>query len=349
MKKIAAFSLILLSLVACRESIPHFTFSGSYGTGGDTLYVFGLDFRYDRIDTLPTGKNGRFEYRINTDTVIPLTLVLPDGTMLPLYAEPNAEAVMNLTDNGYRISGGAMQTVYDSIDMKLAAIKERSLLNETIDEFISNHPLSEVNIHLLQKYFIEIPDAKNALIRQRIEKLGGTLQDNEYVAAVKSKVGSKKSNVVHRAFPAFDYTTDDSVRIIRGRYIGKFMLVTFWASWDSASVRRMKELSVLESKLDTAYFKMLNISFDNDTAAWRRCLTNDSIAGDNVCDMRAWDNPLAKELTIEELPYSILVNPYQRVEVFNVQMELLNEKLDSLIDKQRKSDNKIKKNLKQRR
>lgn len=343
MKKTAALSFILLILVACKDSMPHFAFSGNYGTGGDTLYVFGLDYRYDRIDTLPTGKNGRFEYRINTDTIIPLTVVLPDGILLPLYAEPNVEAIMSLTDKGYKIDGGVMQAVYDSIDMKLGNIKERSQLNDAIDEFIGNHPLSEVNIHLLQKYFIEIPDAKNALIRQRIEQLGGSLQDNEYIASVKSKVNSKKSNVIHRAFPSYDYTTEDSVRIVRNRYIGKFMLVTFWASWDSASVKHLRALRGLEERLDTAYFKMLNISLDNDTAAWHRCLAGDSVPGDNICDMRAWDNPLVKELTIEKLPYSILVNPYQRTETFNVQSEGLGERLDSLIDKQKESDNKKRK------
>lgn len=340
MKKAIVLLIALTCLAACRDNTPQYTLNGNYGTGNDTLYIFGLDYRHSKIDTLPTNDKGYFEYTIETDTVIPLTIVLPNGTMLPMYAEPHTKATLTTDEQGYRIDGGYTQSIYDSIANILSNVQERSQLNDTIDAFIKRHPLCEVNIHLLQKYFIEIPDAQNAPIKKRIEELGGTLQDNDYLALIKTKVNTKNSNVRRRAFPTYDYTTKDSTRINRSRYMGKYLLVTFWASWDTASVAHLKKLRTLEQKSDTAYFGMLNIAFDHDTATWSRTIAADSIAGDNVYEIKGWECELAKELTIGRLPFSILVNPFQRIEEYNVATDKLEARLDSLVDKHKKNDKK---------
>lgn len=342
MRKIIISLIAFICLTACDNETPRYTLSGNYGTGNDTLYIFGLDYRHSKTDTLSTNDKGYFEYAIETDTVIPLTMVLPNGTMLPLYAEPHCTATLSNSGQGYKIEGGYTQSIYDSITNVLSNIKERSQLNDSIDAFIKKHPLCEVNIHLLQKYFIETPNAQNSLIKERIEKLGGTLQDNDYIALVKSKIDDKNNHVVRRSFPTYSYTTKDSTRINRGRYMGKYMLVTFWASWDSASVSHLKGLQPLQQKLDTAYFKMLNIAFDHDTASWQRTLTADSIMGDNVYEIKGWECELAKELTIDKLPFSILVNPYQRIEEFNITPDNIEERLDSLVDKLKKNDSRKK-------
>lgn len=342
MKRAIFLFIISVCLIACKKSLSQYTLSGKYGSGGDTLYIFGLDYRHNRIDTLSTDEKGNFEYSIETDTVIPLTMVLPDGTMLPLYAEPEIKATFNNDEQNFGIKGGNVQTLYDSIIDILSNISERSQLNDSIDAFIKKHPLSEVNIHLLQKYFIETPDAKNSLINQRLEYLGGRLQDNDYLSFIKSKTNTKKSNTLRRAFPTFDYTIEDSTKITRNRYLGKYMLVTFWASWDSASLPHLRELRSLESNLDTAYFRMLNISFDHDTATWHRTIVKDSIKGDNVCDTKAWDSSLANEIAIEKLPFSILVNTYQRIEKYDIGLSNIEEHIDSLIEIQKKKDKKKK-------
>lgn len=342
MRKAILLLIISICFIACNKGLPQYTLSGNYENGGDTLYIFGLDYRHNHVDTIITNKKGYFEYNIKTDTLVPLTMVLSNGTMLPVYAEPDTKATLISNEHNYKIEGGTAQMLYDSITDILSNVKEKSQLYDSIDAFIKRHPLSEVNIHLIQKYFVETPDAKNSLIKQRIEYLGGTLQDNDYLSLIKTKINKKNSNTLRRAFPTYDYTTDDSIRITRNRYIGKYMLVTFWASWDSASVQHLKKLRSLE-KLDTTYFAMLNISFDHDTAAWHRCMAKDSIKGDNVCDTKAWGSDLTKELTIERLPFSILVNTYQRIEEFNISTNRLEERLDSMIDKQKQKEKRIKK------
>lgn len=355
MKRVAILLTLLLTLAACKESKPTYRLSGHYGNGGDTLYVFGLDNRHNRLDTLLTDNSGEFTYKLETDTLVPLTIILPDGKMLPLYAEPNIEAAFECNDKGKAIiKGGAVQSLYDSIAAKIDTTKGRLKRESIIDSFIAAHPMSEINIHLLQQYFVEIPDAKNPFIRTRLDKLGGTLQDNDYLAAVKVKVSAKNSNIVHKTFPEFTLATAEGKEITRNDLTGKYTILTFWASWDSLSISHLKELSKIARSNSEEEFALLNISLDHDTAAWRRCLERDSIAGNNICDAKLWDNSIVKEFNIEKLPFSIQINPYMRIDRFGLTAnEKLAADIDSMIEKhakdeKRKEKNRIKKEKKQK-
>lgn len=331
-----------LLIVACKENTPVFTLDGKYNSGHDTLYIFGLDHRHGRVDTVITDKRGQFTYTIETDTIIPLTVVLPDGTMMPLYAESWKSATLQRDSadaTKWHIAGnGEAQQLYDSIAAQINSATGKSERMDIIDKFIEKHPYSEINIHLLQKYFIEIPDAKNALIRQRIDKLGGTLQDNDYLATSKQLVDSKNSNIQHKAFPIFNYKTAENTIVTRSNYLDKYLIVTFWASWDSASVTHLRNLRHLEKEIDTTFFAMMNISVDHDTVAWRKCIEKDSIAGDNICDGKMWDNEIIKEFTVEKLPFSILVNPFQRIDMFGVTTNGITQYIDSVVTKFKNSE-----------
>lgn len=352
MKKTVLTIATALCLLACKESTSTFSLAGEYGKGNDTLYIFSLDSRHGRIDTLLTDENGLFGYSLETDTVVPLNLVLPNGTVMPLFAEPDIKAKLHTdTKNpeNRKIIGGTVQALYDSIATVLGEKTERSQRYDAIDAFIERHPLSDVNIILLQRHFVETASAKNSLIRSRIDKMGGILQDNSYISDIKERVSQKHNNIVHRAFPEFRFTTASNEEVNRQSNMGKYTVVTFWASWDSASVSHMLNMSGMAAKRDTTSLALLNISLDHDTAQWRKCITDNNISGQNVCDVMMWNNKTAKEFAISKLPFSILVNPYQRIDKFNVSVAELDETIDSLITKHKQDEERKKKREKERK
>lgn len=350
MKRAALLLTLLLILASCGDKRPSYALRGQYGSGGDTLLIFGLDYRHNYVDTIVTDKEGSFDYTVKTDTLIPLNIILPKGKILPLYAQPNVEATLLMSDaDGPVIKGGDIQALYDSIAQEIARAKERTQREAIIDKFIATHPMSEINIHLLQQHFIETPDAQNSFINTRIEKLGGTLQDNDYLWGVKQKVSVKRKNIVHKAFPEFSFTTADGTHITRSSFLGKYTIVTFWASWDSGSLAHLKRLGKIADENDSSKFTLLNISLDHDTAAWRGSLGRDTIQGNNVCDAQLWDNSLAKEFTIDKLPYSLLLNPYLRINEYGLTAdEQLSATIDSLIDKHSKDEQRKERHRKER-
>ncbi len=336
MKRFALLPLILLFIFACKDNSGMYSLVGTFGSGNDTLFIFGFDRRHDQTDTIITNGDGEFKYSLNTDTIVPLTLLLPNGKLMQIYAEADIEARMypdSLRQGEYTITGGITQTLYDSITTCINKINDKAIIYEKVDSFIKKHPYSDVNLYLIMRYFVETDEPKNSFIRERIGALGGTLRDNEHIASLKDATTRGKGNILHRAFPTTKIElAGDTIEVPR-HYSDKYLILTFWASWDSASIDRMHILNHIKALKDTSCIAMLNVSFDHDTLAWKRCLEQDSIPGDNICDTKMWHNNIAEQFAIDKLPFSILINPYQRIDKFGITNTFIQEGADSLVDK----------------
>lgn len=342
MRRILAYILLATILFSCSEkSNINFTLSGKAGDTQCTLYLFGIDSRYEKIDSIVSEKNGEFTYSMHTDTIVPMFLLLPEGELIPVYAEPNVEALLKKDKemkNGWCIEGGKTQTLHDSISRELDACKESSQITKMVDEFIETHPISDVNIEIMRRYIVDIKDPKADKIRSKIASLGGIMQDQEFFASVKRRVDQKRSNILSRSFPSFTYTTANGKKVTLSNYIRKYTLVTFWAPWDEESRKTMQSLRDIYEKNDTTNFAILNIALEHDTTRWRACITADSIVGDNVYDLKGWNSTLVNEFIIPSLPYSMLLTPFQRVNEYGVKLQGSAERIDSLVKKYQKQE-----------
>ena len=395
MRNIATIvSILLVLFTSCTENnIHYYRINGSGVASGDTLYLYGLDSRYEYMDTILADKDGNFRHEIYADTVFPLSLLMPTGEALVLYAEPTLEATIfpdttqinssdsiqqnlsdsiqqslpdsvqqNLTDSieqrlpdsiqqhltdsiqqslpdsvqkkKWCIIGGKLQYAYDSIAAHLEKFPA-SRHYEEIDSFVRKNPMNEVNIMLLRRYLVETSSPNNRNIREILNNLGGKLQDDDYIKYVQELLENKRSasTVIYSSLPSFNFTAiDDSTKILNTRYKNKFLVINFWASWDSLSCEHIKKMSSLTEKHRRDSLMMLNISLDYDTAQWRQKVLTDTILGDNVCDLKIWDNNVVKRYGISNLPYSVLINPKSLNIIYDTKPEELNVSLDSIID-----------------
>lgn len=334
MKKALLFILPLLLATACEE-VTQYTISGNCGGDGDTLYIFGLDSKFDKIVQFTCDEEGNFSHSIETTENLSLMLALPNGELIPLYAEPNvtAKLVANDKKGGWMVKGGKEQALYDSIANILGGFDSNSERVVHIDNFIKAHPFSHTNIEIIRRFMVEVPNPNNNFIKKRIGSLGGTLQDHEYFTGLKDKLEVKNSNNIHRMLPSFEFTTDKGEKIVQKNYRDKLLIINFWAAWDSVSRIEIKEQGKLYAQCDTSKSRILNISLDYDTAVWRRSIEADSIVGDNVCDGKMWNNELANKFSISRLPYTITVSPYQRIDMFGIKNENFVNTIDSLTNR----------------
>ncbi|MBE6302782.1 MAG: redoxin domain-containing protein [Bacteroidales bacterium] len=403
MRNIAIIVSILFALfTSCtEENIKYYSINGSGVASGDTLYLYGLDRRYEFMDTIIANNEGSFRYEIYADTIFPLSLIMPTGEALVLYAEPYLEATIfpdstqqahtdsiqptpmdsvhhSLADSVQKvitdsvqqeasdsiqqnisaetqqkkwlISGGKLQQEYDSMAARMEGLSPEQRYEE-IDSFVRRNPMSEANIMLLRRYIVEAPSPSNRYIREILNNLGGKLNDNDYIKEVRKLLEDKRSasTIIYSSMPSFNYKSiDDSTKILNSRYKNKFLVINFWASWDTLSCKHVKEMGSLIDKHRKDTLMMLNISLDHDTAQWRKKVLSDTILGDNVCDLKMWDNNLVKRYGVSNLPYSILVNPKSLNISFNTTPEKLNASLDSIIDVYKKEKKKEEKEKRER-
>ena len=336
------YLLLLLLIVSCnKKETAFYTINGNAGNRESSIIVFGIDSRFQKIDSIKTDERGNFSYTIDSDTVVPFIMVMPDGKQIALFAEQGVKAELEYNSTTQRCNitnAGPIQTLHDSISQVIDLCQDNNKVLKTMEDFIEEHPVSEANIVLLRKYFINIPEPDYPQIRSLISKLGGILQDNEYLAITNKNVDSRSSSTLHRQFPSFTYYTADSCKEVTHNSFNKtHLLVTFWASWNKESRKQMKFLKEMENGVKSDNFKILNIALEHDTTEWKRYVESDSITGINVCEKNAWSSDIISKFKIKSLPYSILVNPYQRIIRLDVDLEKDIAVIDSIVTKHDKS------------
>lgn len=332
---------MLFLVASCnKDTALRYTVKGNADNIESGIIVFGLDRRYQKADSIIADKKGNFSYSIECDTITPLMMIMADGKQVTLFAEPGvkAELAYSCLEQKCVVKGGPTQMLHDSITQIIEACPNDKKRVEEIEDFIEEYPISEVNIELLRRYMINVPEPDYQQIKTMISKLGGILQDNEYIALTKKNIESRNGNSLHKQFPSFSYYTADSCKnVTLNTFNKKHLLITLWASWNEESRKELELLHRIDTIVKSENFAILNIAFDHDTTEWKKCVTNDSIIGYNVCEKDAWSSELANKFNIRSLPYSILVNPYQRIVRTDVDLEEDVELIDSLVTKHDKS------------
>ena len=92
MKKIYLAYLLLIILSACGSKNTNSVYLNGEikGLGNDTLYIYGTDKFYNRMDTLLV-KDDKFSATLTTDTLASTWLQFSDGTEYPLYLDKGGQ------------------------------------------------------------------------------------------------------------------------------------------------------------------------------------------------------------------------------------------------------------------
>ncbi len=319
MKKLLAYALLLAIVTACSGTgSTHYTINAN-GVGEGTAFIFGYNKEFEGLGSVSCSNNLHTSFRLEKPTI--LTLILPDGNSVALFGEPGTTATLypdSTLSCKWRVEGGRAQALHDSITRIIDATPDNTNRINIIKDFTKRHPVSEVNVELYRKYFVDVPNPDNEAINKAIMRLGGTLQDHEYFVSLKRRLEKKKGNLKHRMFPTFKYTTIEGKNITQASYSGKYLLVTFWGTWNSEGRKYMQRLREVQESIPGEHFAILNIALQNDTARWNRVVLSDSIVGDNVCDTNGINSEVTATINVGKLPYSLLVTPYKRISVYGL-------------------------------
>lgn len=345
MKKLSPlYLLVVLFLVACGSdnSIKTTLQVNIKDAGNDTLYIYGMDKYYDRMDTLPMN-NGKLTTDLPIDTLVGLWLLLPDGQTFPLYANKGDKLTINgtISDSlSLTITGNPLNDELLQFNQTLQAISESQIQNKAAT-FITEHPFSLVSIYLLDNYFVQTanPDVKR--IQRLIEKMSGELKDRPYIIALNEQLSQDAIMEVGKLAPYFRVKDTEGNIITRTKFNKQYLLINFWASWDEASLEANQMLKRIHKKYKKRKdFTMLGISLDVDQHTWKQKIASDTLDWNQTIEEKSWQGEVVSQYAINQLPTNLLLNTAGRVEKINI----TEEELDSFLkDVDKKEADKKKK------
>ena len=326
---------LLLCLCSCKDKANTFVLEGNVGRlAHDTIYIYGADALYDRIDTV-VAADGVFRYTAEVDTVTPLWVLFPNMHREVLFADKGLTATMQgdtAAVGHIRIVGGEqndlLRTFYEQTD----SVGDTARIVQVADSFIRANPYSEVSIHLLREYFVNRPEINPAKVKTLIGSMSGNLQDNNYIRQLQRDLNAYKPLAKNSVVTNYNVRDSKGKNVSTSEYKETYLLITFWASWDEESRQRQRELIPIKEKYKKHNFDILSVSLDTDREAWMQAIKEDSVTWRQACDFEGWATSLVQRMQVDRLPANVLLNPNRRVQFVDLYGEALDEKIDELTE-----------------
>ena len=309
----------------------------------DTLYIYGADALYERIDTV-VAHDGEFCYTAKVDTVTPLWVLFPNKHREMVFADKGLSATLygDTASAGHiHIEGGEQNALLRSFYNRIDSLDAHEVVAVT-DSFIRANPYSEVSIYLLREYFVQVPKPDNTKIKTLIGSMSGNLQDNNYIRQLQHTLNAYKPLTKNSVVANYNVIDASGKNVSTADYKDTYLLVTFWASWDEESRARQRELIALKEKYAKHNFDILSISLDTERAAWMKAIEEDSLTWRQANDFDGWNTGLVQRMQVVQLPSNMLLNPQRRVQAINLYGDDLDEKIGELTE-EKKPEKTIKK------
>lgn len=306
LRKLLYLFTVVLLLASCGEDSKHFKIEGRLmQMNQGEFYVYSNEPGIEGIDTIKV-QGGRFSFEMPCQTPVTLTLIFPNFSETPIFAEPGKTA---------KIDGDAshlkMLKVKGTKDNELMTTFRSQIANasppeikQSVERLIQDHPQSPVGVWLLRKYFIAtaMPDYPTA--DRLLQVLMKSQPENGSLKRLSRMVEKLKNTSTGSPLPSF------TARDINGGAVSSAMLATgtavicVWASWSYDSTDMLRQLQTLKQ---TADFKILSINVDASKYDCRNYIKNNQITFPVVCTGEMFETPLLQQLELLSVPENLVI------------------------------------------
>lgn len=322
--------VILFGLMSCGESNKDFRLEGKFkNINQGEFYIY--DLETGRKDTIGLN-DGKFSYRTPMADTIVLTLLFPNYSELPIFAQPGAhlkiegdvshlkETTVTGTDDNKQMTDFRLETA----DMMPPAVIKKA------EKFILDHPQSPVSLYLLRRYFLQSIDVDFSKAYQLCNRLLEARPTDLSLLQLQKRLGAMKQYRSSGTLPHFSAKDTNGKLVTDSLLNAKANVIMVWASWNQDSQGILRRLHQLR-KEHPKDINVVSICVDASPSEGAYVLRYDSIQWPNICDGQLWDSPVMTQLGISFVPDNIVIDKKRKIVGRSLRGEQLVEKIESLL------------------
>ena len=330
----ALFLLLLFSffLSSCGPDRKTFLLEGSFkGFNQGELYIYGINGSH-RLDTISVVK-GQFRYEIMLEDSVTLSLVFPNFSELPIFAEPRAEVEIegdasHLKET--RISGTETNEEMTKFRLQAGGMTPPEA-TKAAEAYIREHPESPVALYLLNKYFTQIPEPDYKKCIALIGELQKAQPEEPSLKGLAEKMKGLMNKKEGAKIPSFT-ATDINGKIVKSADLNATVNIIFtWAKWNYESVSMQRQLTYFQQRYKDN-LKIVGICLDTNKKECRTTAEKDSVKWSTICDGKMWESPLLKQLGLSYVPDNIMTDSKGKIIAHTLHLNELQDKARPLLD-----------------
>ena len=127
--------------------------------------------------------------------------------------------------------------------------------------------------------------------------------------------------------PNFIQPDTSGNEIILTNFVGKYVLLDFWASWCRPCREATPELVKIYDEFKYKNFEIISVAIDENNDKWIKALSDDNMTWINVSDLKSWKNAVAVAYNITSIPFNLLLDDKGIIIEKNIWGEELHETL----------------------
>ncbi|MDR1742857.1 MAG: DUF4369 domain-containing protein [Dysgonamonadaceae bacterium] len=310
----------------------------------DTPYVLVSYSQHDslRIDTVTVGKNGKFLYENDIDSLTSFTLYFNHYASSSVFF---ADKAQKLTIKGDAYLPDLMEIHGNEINDELTSFKQQNtallaqrgrLLNnlqsdtvagssalpnnekmaqinslnheltQKAEDFIKANPSKLSSIVLINDFFFDNENPK--ALERVLGYLEGEALESPMTALLKAYSEKINQSAEGARSPIFKLTDTKDKTLQSSDFNGKYLLLSFVSSVGIESRESLKALKAIYPKLNKDSVAFVSVYIDTDIypVSYTK---NDSLSWTVVPEKKSWASEIVDKYDVRFVPYNILITP----------------------------------------
>ena len=332
LKRLLLISLPALFLLAsCGEDSKHFKIEGRLlQINQGEFYLYSSDGTISGFDTIKV-QGGRFSHEIECDHPTTLTLVFPNFSEQPIFAEPGKTVDIDGDASHLKmlkIKGTDDNELMSDFREQIAASSPPEI-KRFAARFIEDHPQSPVSIYLVKKYFIVTPRPDYREAARLLKLMKASQPDNFIINNMLRDTKVLGQSAVGTRLPAFKIKDMKGNTITSNSLSRGLVVICTWASWSYPSTDMLRQLHQIQIDKQKP-FKVISICVDANKADCDTYLNVNEIKTPNVFTGEMFNTAPLKILGLQNVPDNIVVKD-GKIVARSLDINSLREKVESLL------------------